>query len=278
MLESAGHEMTKKISGANNCTIQEVSLTPNASESGGNYFSVYNRVVVITGGNRGNGFAIANGLSNAGAKVVRIDLAFDNKLNTEDIEFDLTNQTKIKSLVEDITEKYGRIDALVNNAGVSIASANPYADESTYEKTLSVNLHAAFAMCSAVCPIMASHNSGSIVNLTSLGAELAFPNNPSYQISKAGLRQLTKALARDWGEFGIRANNICPGYINTAMTAKSFTDNELHQKRKNNTLMKRWGESADLVGPAIFLISDASSYITGTDIYVDGGWTANGGL
>ena len=259
-------------------TQQDSSLNQKLDKGYVDFFSVNNRVVIVTGSNRGNGFAIATGLSNAGAKVVRIDLAFDNKLNTEDIEFDLTNQTKIKTLVEEIANKYGRIDALVNNAGVSIASANPYADESTYEKTLSVNLHAAFAMCSAVCPIMANHKSGSIVNITSLGAELAFPNNPSYQISKAGLRQLTKALARDWGEFGIRANNICPGYINTAMTAKSFTDNELHQKRKNNTLMKRWGESADLVGPTIFLISEASSYITGTDIYVDGGWTVNGGL
>jgi len=270
--------MPTKILSESDCTIQESSLIPDAREGCGDYFSVHNRVVVITGSNRGNGFAIANGLSNAGAKVVRIDLAFTNKLNTEDIEFDLTSHKKIKSLVEDIAKKYGRIDALVNNAGISIASAYPYADEYSYEKTLSVNLHAAFAMCSAVCPIMASHKAGSIVNITSLGAELAFPNNPSYQISKAGLRQLTKVLARDWGEAGIRANNICPGYINTAMTATSFADNELHQKRKNNTLMKRWGESEDLVGPTIFLISEASSYITGTDIYVDGGWTANGGL
>ena len=259
-------------------TQQHSSQTDNAVKCCVDYFNVANRVVIVTGSDRGNGFAIANGLCNAGAKVVRIDLAFHSKLNTDDIEFDLTNQTKIKSLVDDIFVKYGRIDGLVNNAGISLASTNPYADAPIYEKTLSINLHAAFAMCSAVCPIMASNKSGSIVNITSLGAELAFPNNPSYQISKAGLRQLTKALARDWGEVGIRANNICPGYINTAMTAKSFTDNELHQQRKNNTLMKRWGESADLVGPTIFLISDASSYITGTDIYVDGGWTANGGL
>ena len=243
-----------------------------------NFFSVSNRVVIVTGSNRGNGLAIAEGLSNVGAKVVRIDLAFDNNLNTEDISFDLTNQTEIKSLLEGIAAKYGRIDGLVNNAGISIPSSSPYSDLSIYEKTLAVNLTAAFAMCSAASPIMASYGSGSIVNITSLGAELAFPDNPSYQISKAGLRQLTKALARDWGEFGIRANNICPGYINTAMTKNSFTDTELHQQRKNHTLMKRWGESADLVGPTIFLISDASSYITGTDIYVDGGWTANGGL
>ncbi|MDA9772570.1 SDR family oxidoreductase, partial [Amylibacter sp.] len=115
-------------------------------------------------------------------------------------------------------------------------------------------------------------------NITSLGAELGFPDNPSYQMSKAGLRQLTKALARDWGEFGIRANNICPGYIKTAMTTKSFNDIKLNKQRSDNTLLKRWGEPEDLIGPALFLVSDASSYMTGTDIYVDGGWTANGGL
>jgi len=125
---------------------------------------------------------------------------------------------------------------------------------------------------------MASQKAGSIINITSLGAELAFPNNPAYQISKAGLRQFTKAIARDWGESGIRANNICPGYIKTTMTAKSFSNEELNKQRKNYTLLKRWGLSKDLLGPAIFLISEASSYITGTDIYVDGGWTANSGL
>lgn len=259
-------------------TQQDSSPTESISEAYTGYFGVTNRVVIVTGSNRGNGLAIASGLVNCGAKVVRIDVSFDSELKSEDVEFDLTNQTAITSLVQRIVDTYGRIDALVNNAGISIASENPYADGKAYQNTLSINLHAAFAMCSAVCPIMANQKSGSIINITSLGAELAFPNNPSYQVSKAGLRQLTKAIACDWGEVGVRANNICPGYINTAMTAKSFADNDLHQQRRNNTLMKRWGEPTDLVGPTIFLISDASSYITGSDIYVDGGWTANGGL
>ena len=242
------------------------------------YFTVTNRVVIVTGSNRGNGLAIASGLTDVGAKVVRIDLGFDTELGTDDIAFDLSDRKGIKSLIEGISNEYGRIDALINNAGISLASAEPYGDFATYEKTLSINLHAAFLLCSAVCPIMAKENTGSIVNVTSLGAELAFPENPAYQVSKAGLRQLTKAIAKDWGESGIRANNICPGYINTAMTAKSFSDRRLHEQRKSNTLLKRWGESTDLVGPAIFLISPASAYITGTDLYVDGGWMANGGL
>ncbi len=148
-----------------------------------NLFDLVGRVALVTGSNRGNGYAIAKGLNEVGAKVIRIDIAFDSKLNTDDYEFDLTNIAEIPSLIEKISSKHGRIDALINNAGVSISSANPYNDIGAYDKTLAVNLHAAFSLCSTVCPVMAANKGGAIVNITSLGAELAFPDNPSYQIS-----------------------------------------------------------------------------------------------
>ena len=241
-------------------------------------FDVSGLIVIVTGSNRGNGYAIAKGLSDARAKVIRADLSFSTSLKTDDRVFDLSIQSNNHYLIEDVFNKYGRIDALVNNAGISISSDEPYSDVETYEKTLAINLTAAFVSCATVCPIMAKQKKGTIVNITSLGAELGFPNNPSYQISKAGLRQLTKSIARDWGECGIRANNICPGYIRTAMTEKSYSDTALNEQRLSKTLLKRWGRSTDLVGPTIFLISDASSYITGSDIYVDGGWISNGGI
>jgi len=239
-------------------------------------FSVKDKVAIVTGSNRGNGYAIASGLSDAGATVIRVDLSFNSNLKTDDFEFDLHDTKMIKSLIEKIFNKYGRIDALVNNAGISLNSNNPYDDREVYEKTLTVNLHSAFELCCEICPIMARNKSGSILNITSLGAELGFPNNPSYQISKAGLKQLTKAVARDWGEQNIRANSICPGYIKTSMTNVSYNDKELNAQRQSRMIIQRWGESNDLVGPTIFLISDASRYITGTDIYVDGGWMAKG--
>jgi NAD(P)-dependent dehydrogenase (short-subunit alcohol dehydrogenase family) len=89
---------------------------------------------------------------------------------------------------------------------------------------------------------------------------------------------MTRALAKDWGSSGIRVNNICPGYIKTSMTQKSFDDPELYEVRRNKSVLGRWGNSEDLVGPSIFLLSDASSFITGSDIYVDGGWTSNAGI
>lgn len=245
-----------------------------------NKFSLKEQVVIVTGSNRGNGFAIASGIKEMGAKIIRLDLFFDNNQNigTHDIILDLSESNKIKNTIEIIHRKYGKIDALVNNAGVSLNSSNPYDDYDTYLKTLNVNLNASFNMCSAVAPYMQERRKGSIINITSLGAERGFPDNPSYQISKAGLKQATKAMARDWGKYNIRVNNICPGYIRTMMTEGSFKNPERNKERLDNMIIKRWGTPEDLVGPVVFLLSDASAYITGSDIYVDGGWICNGGL
>ena len=139
-----------------------------------------------------------------------------------------------------------------------------------------MNLIAAYNLSNKVCKIMSKRKKGSIINITSLAAERGFIGNPSYQVSKAGLKQLTKALACDWGQKNIRINNVCPGYIKTPMTMRSFKNSNLKKKRDTRMILKRWGEPKDLVGPCIFLASDSSSYITGSDIFVDGGWLAKG--
>jgi NAD(P)-dependent dehydrogenase (short-subunit alcohol dehydrogenase family) len=242
---------------------------------GEDLFSIKSKQIVVTGSNRGNGLAIATGLIQHGAKVLRIDRHFDSDIGAIDIVFDLSNIDLLPELYSQIYKAFNRVDGLVNNAGISLASSKPYEDLGVFKQTLGVNLDATFRLTSMLLENM-SINGGSVINITSLGAELGFPNNPSYQISKAGLRQMTKAIAKDWGHKNIRANNICPGYIRTKMTEKSFNDPEMNRQRLDRMLLNRWGESSDLVGPVIFLISDASSYITGSDIYVDGGWMANG--
>ena len=141
---------------------------------------------------------------------------------------------------------------------------------------LSVNLLTAYNLSSKVCKIMSKRKKGSVINITSLSAERGFKGNPSYQVSKAGLKQLTKALACDWGQKNIRINNVCPGYIKTPMTMKSFKSPKLKKIRDARMILKRWGKPNDLVGPCIFLASDASSYMTGSDIFVDGGWLVKG--
>ena len=123
---------------------------------------------------------------------------------------------------------------------------------------------------------MKKQRAGSIINVTSINAELGFPNNPAYVASKGGLRMLTKSLAKDFGKYGIRVNNLGPGYFITDMTKNSYQNKKSRIIRQKHTLLGRWGNLSDLVGPCIFLASNASGYVTGQDLYIDGGWVANG--
>ena len=135
---------------------------------------------------------------------------------------------------------------------------------------------APFQLSKRFAKMMKEQGSGSIINITSIGAELGFPNNPAYVAAKGALKQLTKSLAVDLGQFGIRVNSIGPGYFKTDMTQSSWNDPQLQKDRTRHTILGRWGEPDDLTGAVIFLASDASSYITGQDLYVDGGWLAKG--
>ena len=240
-----------------------------------NLFNIKGKTIVITGSNRGNGLAVAEGILDAGANVIRVDQMFNTEIGAHDIICNLSSRKELDVLISDIKKKYRYIDGLVNNAGVSLSSKNPYDDIDLYDKTLAVNLRAPFVLTSGLIPLM-STNGGSIVNVTSLGSLLGFPGNPAYQISKAGLAQFTRAIARDWAKSKIRANNICPGYIKTEMTKKSFDDPILNKERVNRMMIDRWGEPSDLIGVIVFLLSNASSYVTGIDIPVDGGWLSNG--
>ena len=119
-------------------------------------------------------------------------------------------------------------------------------------------------------------NGGSIINVCSIASFYGFPNNSSYAASKGGLRQFSKALALDLSKKKIRVNNILPGYIKTPMTIKSFKNKKINKLIKNKTILNRWGDVSDIVGPVIFLSSSSSSYITGADFFVDGGWHIKG--
>ena len=238
-------------------------------------FSVKDKNIIVTGSNRGNGLSIFEGLKDAGANLIRIDKEFKNNFEN-DLLFDLSDISLIDEMIDDIRSACNKIDVLINNAGISMPSRNAYEDKNAYQKTMDVNLNSVFNLCSIICPWMESTGGGSIINITSLGAEMGFRNNPSYQISKAGLKQLTKSLAKDWGHSNIRVNNICPGYIKTNMTEISFSDKDMNLERKSRTMLGRWGEPKDLIGSCIFLSSEASSYITGSTIYVDGGWSSSG--
>jgi 2-dehydro-3-deoxy-D-gluconate 5-dehydrogenase len=243
-----------------------------------NLFSVDGHVIVVTGAGRGIGAAISAALTQAGARVHGVDLRFDatDHLHRATV-CDVTDEGSLARLVSGIVEDRGRIDGLVNNAGISLQASDRYS-RGDFVQTLSVNTLAPFRLGWLAAQAMKPPRGrgGSIVNVTSLGAHQGFPQNPSYQASKAALRQLTRAMAVEFSDFGVRVNSLCPGYIVTAMTSASHDDPAASDARAERTILGRWGRPDDLVGPCQFLLSDASSYVTGIDLPVDGGWLAKG--
>lgn len=252
-----------------------------------NLFSLKGKIAIVTGGARGNGKTISKALLNAGANVVMVDklekelnetinLFRSNELNAFKYVCDLTKKSAPAELVNFVIKKLDKIDILVNNAGVTHPNSIFDYNDKDWEETYEINLKAPFRLSREVAKHMKERISGVIINITSLNAELAFPNNPAYVSFKGALKQLTKSLALDLGEFGIRVNNIGPGYFKTNMTKKSWEDELKRKKITEKTVLGRWGEPDDLAGVVIFLASDASSYITGQDIYIDGGWLIKG--
>ena len=228
-----------------------------------NLFSVKGKVVIITGSSGGNGSAMVEYLEKLGAVVFGADLP----------EYDITSKKDLDILVKKVLNYNGEINGLVNCAGVTYGNDIFDYREEDWNKTYEVNLKAPYELSRRVAKYM-KNTGGSIINITSLNSELGFPNNPAYITMKGGLKQLTKSLAVDLGKYNIRVNNVGPGYIKTNMTKKGWSNNR--EEIENKTIFGRWGEPKDLVGTIIFLLSSASEYITGQDIYVDGGYLTKG--
>ena len=241
-------------------------------------FSLTGKVAVVTGANGGLGQAITLSLAEAGAiKVYALDLKSESEWPNKSIEnysIDLRDEVQIDKFVEHVTLNHAHgASILVNCAGVTFTNNFFDYPSEDWDTTYKVNLLAPYLLTKGLARNMIG---GSIINITSLNAELAFPNNPAYVTTKHGLKGLTKSLALELGRKSIRVNNVGPGYIKTEMTKKSWLNDKIHTERKKKTFLNRWGTPTDIAGAVLFLASDASSYITGQDIYVDGGWTAKG--
>ena len=239
-------------------------------------FNFCNQNIIVLGASRGIGFALAEGLANAGANVFGFGRSEENS-ELKNVNFvyksiDFSSNKSIKDEYSNINDLNGNLSTLINAAGISL----PNQDLDSFIKTIHTNLILTYQSCSAFAELMNAENPSSIINRTSIGAHFGFPSNPAYTASKSAISNLSKSLAIDYAKQNIRVNNIVPGYIKTDMTKDSYLNEELYLERLNRMIIKRWGKPQDLIGAALFLSSEASSYVNGTDIVIDGGWSAKG--
>jgi 2-dehydro-3-deoxy-D-gluconate 5-dehydrogenase len=247
-------------------------------------FSLKGKSGIVTGGGSGIGKAIAKGLVQAGAGMViagrnmkKLEKTAEEirKLGGPVIPFqvDLSRMGDIKSLVDRTVKEFGKIDFLFNNAGTIHRTPSEDYTENDWDEVLNINLKSPFFLAQSVAKVMISQKrKGKIINISSLIAAQGGKRVPAYAASKGGLSQVTKTMANDWAKYGILVNAIGPGWVKTELTEALLQDKERYAEILGRIPLGRWADPEDMVGIAIFLASDASDYITGQTIFVDGGW------
>lgn len=250
-------------------------------------FDLTGKTAIITGAGRGIGKALALGLAEAGAQVAVVartetDLheivheIEENGGKAHPIPADLTEAGVAESVVAQTVEALGGLHILVNNAGMNLRKKAHEVTEEDWDRVVDLNLKASFFMCQAAGKIMCEQNYGRIVNIASVAGLVAMRTGVAYGSSKAGVIQMTRVLALEWSKFGVNINAIAPWYFRTPLTEALLNDEAYLQEILQRTPSGRIGDVEDLVGPAIFLSSDAAAYITGQTIPVDGGMSIFG--
>ncbi|MDE6341316.1 MAG: gluconate 5-dehydrogenase [Muribaculaceae bacterium] len=251
-------------------------------------FSLEGKVALVTGGVYGIGFAIAKALHEAGARIVfnsnteqGVKMGFDNYkeagIDAKGYLCDVTNEEEVKAMVADVEKNIGVIDILVNNAGIIKRIPMTEMDVKEFRQVVDIDLIGPFICAKAVIPGMIKKGHGKIINICSMMSELGRETVSAYAAAKGGLKMLTRNICSEYGEHNIQCNGIGPGYIATPQTAplrEIQPDGSRHPFDKfiiAKTPAARWGTPEDLMGPAVFLASDASNFVNGHILYVDGG-------
>lgn len=248
-------------------------------------FDLTNKKALVTGGGRGLGRAIAIGLAEHGADVAVTSRTESELEETAEavratgreclvIPGDAGQKSGIDGVVEAMARHWGRCDILVNNAGVDASGPAIDYTEADYDFVLNVNLKAYFFYAQAVAKLMIANGGGAIANNSSICGDVAVKNISAYNISKGGVNMLTRSLALEWAPHGIRVNAFSPAYMEVFMPGAAAEHDEAKERAiRELTPLARRGKAEELVGPVVFLVSDASSYVTGEVLMVDGGWT-----
>jgi NAD(P)-dependent dehydrogenase (short-subunit alcohol dehydrogenase family) len=243
-------------------------------------FRLDGKVALVTGGARGLGLTMATALAEAGADVALTarasgtgeEAATGRRAKT--FAADVTSASDIDRLVTSVEAELGPIDILVNNAGVNIRGTVDQLSEADWDSVIDTNLKGPFLVSRAVGPRMVKRGWGRVVNLGSILGAVALGGRAPYASSKAGVINLTRVLALEWAGTGVTANAICPGPFATEMNLPLLNDPVKYQDFVKKIPMGRWGELDEITGAVVFLASPASSFVTGTSLFVDGGWTA----
>jgi gluconate 5-dehydrogenase len=252
----------------------------------GSLFDLSGRIALVTGSSAGIGLALALGLGRAGARVVLNGRHQDKianaaqKLRNEGVSvfempFDVTDSTDVRAAVEEIETSIGPIDILINNAGMQRRGPLEDYPEETWHELMTTNVDSVFYVSQAVARKMIPRGRGKIINICSVQSELGRPSIAPYTATKGAVKMLTKGMAIDWGKHGLQVNGIGPGYFKTELNRALVDDKSFSDWLIARTPSRRWGELEDLVGAAVFLASDASNFVNGQIIYVDGGVTAS---
>ena len=249
-----------------------------------NLFNLESQVALITGSSQGIGLGLAKGLAQFGAKIVlngrdseKLKLAAKELSKyTAEIDllpFDVTDEKDINTAISRYTES-GKIDILVNNAGIQYRKPLEEYPSEQFESLMKTNVQSMFYVSKAIVHGMIARKTGKIINIASVQAALARPGIAPYTATKGAVANLTKGMAADWAKFGIQCNSIAPGYFDTPLNEALVKDNDFSKWLIHRTPAGRWGKVEELVGVCVFLSSNASSFVNGQTIYVDGGITA----